>query len=678
MTPAAITAAAAALDLSPELGELVLVLLEAAPDLAPREALALALALLCLFSLEARGSTRVPVKGELGARALVPLFAEALGAAGLDPSAATELVASLDPVLRGPAAAALVSAAPTERPLVYEPPFLASQRAAHFERRLARALAPRLEPAARAPNARADGALRDILRSPSEHRGAAVVLDAEQRAAALGATAGSFWIVSGGPGTGKTSVALAMLRLLCRLGVDPSRVRLAAPTGKAAFRLSASVRGGLQSVRAWSLEDHALSRALDEGALQATTLHRLLGYGRASGAFSRHAGSPLDVDVVVVDEASMIDLYLMTALVEALPAGARLVLLGDADQLPSVEVGAVLADLVGPADAPPPPWATRLVRSHRATEADPAGRAILAVARAVRQGDEGALRPGGDVVLRAKAEDVRFEGVELFALPTLAPRPALDEVLALWAARFLPSEALVRALAEPVHTERGGGRGLLATGDVGALGAVLDAHARARLLCLGHHGGYGTQSLLAKLHRHARARAPRLGRLSGGDADLAARFSVGEPVIVLQNDYERALWNGDQGVVTPYVDPSGRARLGVAFPGTSGGAAPGARPADGALVVHGLRDLAPRLALAHALTVHKAQGSELDHVALAIPPEGSALLSRELVYTAITRARRGACVIGRPDALQRAAAAHGARYTGLRERLRPGGGPRGG
>jgi len=416
-----------------------------------------------------------------------------------------------------------------------------------------------------------------------------------QALAAVGALRNRFAVVAGGPGTGKTTTVVKLLALLLTAEPDLD-IRLAAPTGKAADRL-----GGSVATRAASLP---VSEAVRERIpTEAVTLHRLLGYSPSRRRFLRDAASPLAADVVVLDEASMADLSLFDALVGALRPEARLILLGDPDQLPSVGAGAVLGDLAAtPTRDAIGPGLHALAESlglggfERAPEVDPVADAVVrltvshrfsadsgigALARAVNDGDEVAARAA-------------LSG----AFPDVALFDADPE--AVW--------AFVRPQAEALC-----GDGL----DREATLAAVDA---TRVLAPTRGGTRGVHALNAFVER-------RLVDV-GLRPSLYSRFYHGRPILVAANDYDLGLFNGDLGVVwardgRPVVLFEDRERGGV-------------------------REVSPALLPDHetawAMTVHKSQGSEFDRVLLVLPEANTAQaerLTRELVYTAITRAKGG-------------------------------------
>lgn len=432
-------------------------------------------------------------------------------------------------------------------------------------------------------------------------------LDASQRAAVARAARSRLAVVAGGPGAGKTrTVAVLLATLYARYGAG-YRIALAAPTGKAAARLQES----LAAARAGVVLPDAVAAAWPQ---EVRTVHRLLGPVLHASAFRHDAAHPLALDCLVVDEASMIDLALAAKLAAALPPGARLVLLGDPDQLASVEAGAVLASLCA---APPrakgdalAASVVRLTGSHRFGDASAIGR----LARAVRDGDVAAL-PAALAGADADAD------VSARLLP--AGASALEDTIG---AGFDDYVAAVAAKAPPEQ--------------------VLAALDRFRILAAERHGPLGTLALNARVAR-------RLDRAAGARAATPDRWFAGRAVIVTANDYGLGLFNGDVGVALP--EASGALR--VFF-----------RAAEG-----GVRAIAPaRLPdceTAFALTVHRAQGSEFDRVLVVLPDPASPLATRELVYTAITRARHALVLAGDEQRLVGAIERRQVRRSGLADAL---------
>ena len=467
---------------------------------------------------------------------------------------------------------------------------------------LERRLAQRLQRAATAPVTAPDQAGADLLNTLFGN--APDAAQAQQRAAVAMALAGRLTVISGGPGTGKTTTIVNLLA--CLLAQDPhARIAMAAPTGKAAARMS-------QAVRERSAHLPAAVRALLP--TQASTVHRLLG-ATPDGGFVHDAGHRLALSVLVVDEASMLDLALATRLLEAVPDEARIVLLGDKDQLAAVESGSVFADLC--ARVTPATLARRVVTLEHNFRFR-AESAIGQLARHVRAGRADAavdtLRAGGDGSLRWLDS----------ALPT--PWPAMQAGLAPYL-------------------------GAVATGD---LQPIERAWAGFRVLCAVHEGPQGATAVNAALTAWART------QLGAMDAAPLSAWYPGRPVMVLRNDPALALFNGDIGLTL--ADPAAGGELRVFF-ATPDGAWRALAPAR--LPEHGT---------AYAMTVHKAQGSEFDQALLLLPAQGSTVLSRELLYTAVTRVRHGLTVCGSAAVLAQAVAQPTQRQSGLRARLVEAGG----
>ncbi len=526
--------------------------------------------------------------------------------------------------------------------------------------------------------------------------------DWQQSACALALRAG-LTVITGGPGTGKTYTAARLLALLFALSPQPQqmRVALAAPTGKAAARLRQSLAQSLV-VLAPSLaggRDGAHEDALDLVALTqrmgpARTLHALLGVRPDSRRFVHNARHPLDVDVLVVDEASMINLEMMAALMRALPAHAQLVLLGDKDQLSSVEAGAVLGDLCRHAhlgqygagtarylqattgQAMPPAFAVpvgdsesalaqqtvMLRRSHRFAGA--IGQLALAV-NAGRADDVARLlnsaQAGGDLnrltaphlkrddaQLLSQLADVAVAGYGVY-LRAMTEGPGFP--------RTPPTGAPTQQPDQPPDQQPDQMTAMLfdLNNDLSAqrygqwVRGVLTAFEGFRLLCAVHQGPFGTQGL----NQRVQAALARAGLLHP-----RTEWFAGRPIMVTRNDPGLGVSNGDVGVVLPgQPGPDGKAGLKACFlEGDTLRTVPVGRLAH--------------VETAFAMTVHKSQGSEFAHAVLVLPPHGTGMLTRELVYTGITRARRQLTVVeGAPDALVSAVQRQASRHSGLAARL---------
>lgn len=423
----------------------------------------------------------------------------------------------------------------------------------------------------------------------------------EQRAAAEIALSQAVTVLTGGPGTGKTTTVARLLALLAEQadvsGNPDLRIALAAPTGKAAARLAEAVAGEIGNL-------DAVDRRRLAG-LDAVTLHRLLGSRPdTSVRFRHHRGNRLPHDVIVVDETSMVSLTMMARLLEAVRPEARLILVGDTDQLASVEAGAVLADLVDGLSARGDVRVAALRTSHRF------GEEIGALADAIRAGDDDATLE----LLSAGNEHIEF-------ITDTDPAESLRSIL-------VPHALRLREAA------------LLGATDA-ALGA-LDGH---RLLCAHRRGPFGVQRWNQQVHRW-------LAEETGQPA--WSPWYAGRPLLVTANDYGLRVYNGDTGVVV--TGPDGlRAVIATA-----------AGPLD--FATSRLADIETM----HAMTIHKSQGSQADEVTVLVPPEDSRLLTRELLYTAVTRAKARVRVVGSEASVRAAIRRRAVRASGLRLRLQQG------
>ena len=419
----------------------------------------------------------------------------------------------------------------------------------------------------------------------------------EQRAAAEIAIAQAVTVLTGGPGTGKTHTVARLLALLAE-HAGPSanaglRIALAAPTGKAAARLTEAVAAEVGKLE--GVDRERLS------GLSAVTLHRLLGSRPdTSVRFRHHRGNRLPHDVIVVDETSMVSLTMMARLLEAVRPDARLILVGDADQLTSVEAGAVLADLVDGLSARSDVRVAVLHTSHRF------GPSIGALAEAIRVGD------ADTVVALLGSGDEHVEFVEGDAATALR-------------AILLPHALRLREAAM--------------AGAVELALATLDQH---RLLCAHRHGPFGAQHWNQQVQRW-------LAEETGQPA--WSQWYPGRPLLVTANDYGLRVYNGDTGVAV--AGPEGLR----AFIAAANG------PLD--FATSRLADIETM----HAMTIHKSQGSQAEEVTVLMPPEDSRLLTRELFYTAVTRAKTRVRVVGSEAEVRDAVARRALRASGLRQRL---------
>ncbi len=506
------------------------------------------------------------------------------------------------------------------RPLMLDGARLYLQRYWDYERRLAERVCTLLAAPPAAVDTAAlgpDGGLFDYDWTPAGATN-------WQAVAAFAAQRHRFAVISGGPGTGKTyTIVRLMIRLVeaaLAAGERPPVFRLAAPTGKAAARMYNSVLEGLAAL-------DPRTEAREHLPHEATTLHRLLRLRWGSTTPGHDREQPIPTDVVIVDEASMIDLPLMSKLVDAIPDSGRLILLGDRYQLASVESGSVLADLCTPAGvnafsdaqikasdqlitndscestSPLSDHVVTLQTSHRFSADSPIGR----LAAAINAGDPDAVR----AVLDEGNDEMRA---------------TLDT-----------SEASLQTLVDELADAYDG----LHVGDDPL--AALDTLERTRLLTVTRIGPLGSEAMNQRV-------AVRLAQRHGFDPD--GHWYPGRHIMVVQNDPRAGLYNGDVGVIRR--DDEGRVRAWF-------------RAEDGVRSFH--PSLLPQHETAYAMTVHKSQGSEFDTVYLLLPQASSALLTRELLYTAVTRPRRHLRAYGSFEAWHTATHHPAARFSGLVQRL---------
>ena len=429
-----------------------------------------------------------------------------------------------------------------------------------------------------------------------------------QKLACAVALRGSVAIITGGPGTGKTYTVARLLALLFATAPSAAqqRIALAAPTGKAAARLKQSIDKALTDL-AERVGDKLPLAELLERMGPARTLHSLLGARPDSRAFAHHAGNPLDVDVLIVDEASMVHLEMMASLLDALPAGATLVLLGDKDQLASVEAGAVLGDLCHNAQVGGyTPETAEYVLGACGEELPPE---FIGTASALAQ-QTVMLRhsrrfggPIGQLALAVNAGDAaRAEAVLRAGDPAVRwiENARQHEVVELGITGYQPYLELLKAEPDGAHEDW--------------VRAVLQRFEAFRILCAVREGEWGVAGLNTAIE----------GSLeSAGLLRRGGEWYAGRPVMVTRNDYGSGVFNGDIGLTMN--DPARPGSLRVYF-------------LEGDKVRSVLATRLRSVETAYAMTVHKSQGSEFRHTVLVLPEDRNAILTRELVYTGITRA----------------------------------------
>ncbi|MCF6218710.1 MAG: exodeoxyribonuclease V subunit alpha [Gammaproteobacteria bacterium] len=450
-----------------------------------------------------------------------------------------------------------------------------------------------------------------------------------QKIAAAIAVLKPFSVITGGPGTGKTTTVVKLLALLVeQQEATPPRIALAAPTGKAAARLSESIR----EKKSQLLCSDTVREAITD---EATTLHRLLGVIPGKVSFRHNRDNPLHLDVLVIDEASMIDLPMMSRLLDALPLHCRLILLGDKDQLASVEAGSVLGDIcaAGLRDG----YSVAICEQLQALTGNhlvalkeldsPLNDAIVWLRKSYRFDGAGGIGMLAMAVNAGKAKKALASFDDLFN-----DNIKLESVTA----EQLPHRLAQQGVAYYRHY-------LHCDNPADAL----QAFNRFRILCALREGVFGVQQLNQRLEK-----ALNQQRL----IDNRQRFYAGRPVMITRNDAALKLYNGDIGLIWPDSDNGGRLRAFFMM-------------ADGSLRKI-LPNRLPQHETTYVMTVHKSQGSEFEQIILLLPDEALPVITRELLYTGITRAKKRVEIWSHPSIFERAINRPTARASGLTEALR--------
>ena len=463
---------------------------------------------------------------------------------------------------------------------------------------------------------------------------APVTLTDEQLSAVEKSAISPITVITGGPGTGKTSIVVTLLRVLTRLKIPTGVMALCAPTGKASHRLNESIMQSLKQIQNPSAEDIELL----ENPPLAVTVHRLLG-ARPNELVAKK-DNPIHSQVIIVDESSMMNLELMTRLLGALTPNAQLILLGDAHQLPSIEAGTVLSDLL---DSLPNQYTCKLTKSFRMRADNPNGRSVLQSAQAINAADETKLFSTLERCHNPK--ELTWSGAEFAEVDDKAD---LANFLDEWFLKTALGQTTYRKAAlEPriySPTDK------FSEQDVKKLNTMFNKIAENQLLTVTRKSNFPTSSETlceAIYRRYARA----LKVAPDGE------FLAGEPVMMLKNDHTRKLYNGDIGLVI-FVTRGKEKSPHVVFQRGPN------------FEAFALELLAQDLTRAHAMTVHKAQGSEFQRVAVMLPFQYLPILSKEVVYTAATRAKQSVLFVGSEEILKKSLNAPIQRTSGLIDRIK--------
>lgn len=551
----------------------------------------------------------------------------------------------------------IIGSAGEYKPLIIDRRSLYLQRMHLMEERVGRLLVERITAGAEKglpanlakPGRQFEKALEEVLKTPPIGPEGPASLDSSQIEAVRSSLGGQITVISGKPGSGKTSITATLLRVLARTGYPPlEAIALAAPTGKAADRMQRSISTHLASIDIAEEADLYLA----ENCPPASTLHRLLGYNPALERFSHNENNPLPEKLVIVDESSMISLAMMDSLLQALHPDARIILLGDPDQLPSIEAGAVLRDLCRSALARQHGRAVTLRASYRAKKKDEGGISIINTADAFNEGNVPAAEEHGPITFVPETSRLNYSGVEMLAAKSEAER---EEFFKAWLERLTGAEKDFAALL--TRSYRVGASGFEPEA-VDNLRRIIAAGERFRILCATRitAGRTGSDSVNEWFFRNWIHFLEQKGiSYSQG------RYLPGEPVLVTRNDHRLRLYNGDSGLM-----------LYVTGAGTEGGdsrALMAVFPRGDSFIFYPPYSLQGILEPAWAITVHKAQGSEYENVAFLLPDRAIRTLSKELIYTAVSRAKESAVILGETAVLREGLNRTSGRDSGLIDRL---------
>ncbi len=461
-----------------------------------------------------------------------------------------------------------------------------------------------------------------------------------QAVAACIAANKQFSVISGGPGTGKTTTVIRLLALLIHQYQSQHQrapiIKLAAPTGKAAMRLTESIIGAKQKL---DVSDDIKNHIPD----MASTLHRLLSRSR-TGEFKYNQFNPLHLDVLIVDEASMVDMPLMSKLMQALPPHGQIILLGDKDQLASVEAGSVLADICdseaqhGYSDDNLSLLKALSGQVLDETEVEPSGAVIRDHICQLRKSYRFHAQSGiGQLALAANNGDfLAWKKVQKSGYEDLKLLPLSDDVFDDFILQAAKHYTHYIQLIDPTGTS-----------DEQAL-AIYEAFNQFQVLCALRDGPLGVAGLNEAIEN---------ALLHSKVINNSSQWYLGRPVMVMENDYGLNLYNGDIGIILPHLDVQGVVRPKVAFIASDGG-------------VRWIQpSRLPKHETVYTMTVHKSQGSEFDHCALVLPDYHASVITKELIYTGITRAKNRLTLLARESVVKSGLKTRVQRFSGLKDRL---------
>ncbi len=555
-------------------------------QLSSSQACAMLLLLVCVWTAAENGDTAIDIstiiQGDASTNSPLSILLLALA---LPKEAAANIKKDIESFIIPPYASALVGAPSHNKPLCIDNGFLYIKKLWQFETQLCQQIFLRNKVSLAAEEDIAPSSLVHSFFETNRENKEGSQLSDEQKRAAIAALRHNTTVITGGPGTGKTFLAATILRLYASKGVQPYDIALAAPTGKAANRLQEAIHAALGNIDTPTNTDNLLIHKLPK----ATTLHSLLGIG-PSGFPKKNSSNPLHRKLVIVDESSMIDSEQAKHLFDALSVNTHCVLMGDANQLPSIGAGSVLYDIVHSQVVP----AYSLSHNFRSTKASAQSPGHLAMA--IREGT-------------LQSSQIVNDQESPFTCLLNSQKP--QQNLQAWKQFITTQNAITASLQTPFvwkdqHCD---------INDTARLSALFDWYQRHRILCVTNKGPMGTSRVNEML-------------MSQAFINQQVNAPVVEPILYTKNDPERGLANGDHGFILSVINNGEFPRWYAVLSTPTG------------------MRLFPYIAIkdnidsAHALTVHKAQGSEFDHVLVILPEKQIPLFSRALLYTAVTRAKR--------------------------------------